>query len=67
MTSTRRRCCVPGSSDMFVSAEWNPKGQRLGLYGFGASAHIVLQFAKHLGNEVYVFTRGEAHRALALK
>jgi propanol-preferring alcohol dehydrogenase len=43
------------------------KGQRLGLYGFGASAHIVLQFAKHLGNEVYVFTRGEAHRALALK
>jgi alcohol dehydrogenase, propanol-preferring len=43
------------------------KGQRLGLYGFGASAHIVLQFAKHVGNEVYVFTRGEAHRALALK
>jgi len=43
------------------------KGQRLGLYGFGASAHIVLQFAKHLGHEVYVFTRGEAHRALALK
>ncbi len=43
------------------------KGQRLGLYGFGASAHIVLQFAKHLGNEVYVFTRSEAHRALALK
>ena len=43
------------------------KGQRLGLYGFGASAHIVLQFARHLGNEVYVFTRGEAHRALALK
>jgi propanol-preferring alcohol dehydrogenase len=43
------------------------KGQRLGLYGFGASAHIVLQFARHLGNQVYVFTRGEAHRALALK
>jgi propanol-preferring alcohol dehydrogenase len=43
------------------------KGQRLGLYGFGASAHIVLQFAKHLGNQIYVFTRGEAHRALALK
>lgn len=43
------------------------KGQRLGLYGFGASAHIVLQFARHLGNEVYVFTRGEAHRELARK
>jgi len=43
------------------------KGQRLGLYGFGASAHIVLQFAQQLGNEVYVFTRGEAHRELARK
>lgn len=43
------------------------RARRLGLYGFGASAHIVLQFAKHLGNEVYVFTRAEAHRALARK
>ena len=42
-------------------------GDRLGLYGFGASAHIVLQFARHLGCEVYVFTRGEAHRQLALR
>jgi propanol-preferring alcohol dehydrogenase len=41
------------------------RGQRLGLYGFGASAHIVLQFARHLGNEVYVFTRTAAHRELA--
>ncbi len=40
-------------------------GDRLGLYGFGASAHIVLQFARHLGHEVYVFTRSESHRALA--
>jgi propanol-preferring alcohol dehydrogenase len=40
-------------------------GARLGLYGFGASAHIVLQFARHLGCEVYVFTRAEAHRQLA--
>jgi len=37
-------------------------GERLGLYGFGASAHIVIQFARHLGNEVYVFTRSENHR-----
>lgn len=37
-------------------------GARLGLYGFGASAHIVIQFARHLGNEVYVFTRSENHR-----
>jgi len=37
-------------------------GDRLGLYGFGASAHIVIQFARHLGNEVYVFTRSANHR-----
>jgi alcohol dehydrogenase, propanol-preferring len=41
------------------------RGQRLGLYGFGASAHLVLQFARHLGCEVYVFTRAAAHRDLA--
>jgi alcohol dehydrogenase, propanol-preferring len=40
-------------------------GERLGLFGFGASAHLVLQFAQHLGCEVYVFTRSEAHRQLA--
>jgi len=43
------------------------KGERLGLYGFGASAHLVLQFAKYLGCEVYVFTRAQTHRALAMK
>lgn len=37
-------------------------GDRLGLYGFGAAAHIVIQFARSLGNEVYVFTRSENHR-----
>ncbi len=42
-------------------------GQNLGLYGFGASAHIVLQIARYWGCRVYVFTRGEAHRALALE
>jgi len=41
-------------------------GDRVGLYGFGASAHIVLQFARHQGCEVYVFSRGEAHRKMAL-
>ena len=43
------------------------RGERLGLFGFGASAHIVLQFARHLGCEVYVFSRGEAHRQMALR
>lgn len=41
------------------------RGNRLGLYGFGASAHLVLQIARFLGCEVYVFTRGAAHRQLA--
>jgi propanol-preferring alcohol dehydrogenase len=30
---------------------------RLGLYGFGAAAHIVIQVARHQGREVYAFTR----------
>ncbi len=41
------------------------RGDRLGLYGFGASAHITIQVARHIGCEVYVFTRGEEHRRLA--
>jgi len=41
------------------------KSDRLGLYGFGASAHIVLQLARHMGCEVYVFTRAAAHKKLA--
>jgi propanol-preferring alcohol dehydrogenase len=40
-------------------------GQRLGLYGFGASAHLMLQVAHHWGCEVFVFTRSEHHRQLA--
>ena len=39
---------------------------RLGLYGFGSSAHIIIQVALHLGHEVYVYTRGETGRRLAL-
>jgi|SRR5579884_327756 len=41
------------------------KGERLGLYGFGASAHVVIQIARHWGCAVYVATRGERHRRLA--
>jgi propanol-preferring alcohol dehydrogenase len=40
-------------------------GQRLGLYGFGASAHLAIQVAVHWGCEVSVFTRAEHHRELA--
>jgi propanol-preferring alcohol dehydrogenase len=31
--------------------------RRLGIYGFGAAAHIVAQVARHQGREVYAFTR----------
>jgi propanol-preferring alcohol dehydrogenase len=40
-------------------------GQRLGLYGFGGSAHVTIQVARHWGCEVYVYTRSEGHRQLA--
>jgi propanol-preferring alcohol dehydrogenase len=45
-------------------AELPPRG-RLGLYGFGSSAHVVLPLARHLGHEVHVVTRDARHRALA--
>ncbi|VVC75238.1 putative alcohol dehydrogenase AdhA [Aquicella siphonis] len=31
--------------------------RRLGVYGFGAAAHLLLQVARHQGREVYAFTR----------
>jgi propanol-preferring alcohol dehydrogenase len=40
-------------------------GGKLGLFGFGASAHIVIQLANSMDCEVYVFTRSEEHRELA--
>jgi propanol-preferring alcohol dehydrogenase len=42
-----------------------PHGGKLALYGFGSSAHVVMQIALHRGCEVYVVTRGENHRRLA--
>lgn len=42
-----------------------PDGGKLALYGFGSSAHVVLQIAKHRSCRVYVATRGENHRRLA--
>lgn len=42
-------------------------GDILGLFGFGASAHLVIQVATYIGCEVYVFSRSEEHRKLALK
>ncbi len=40
-------------------------GQRLGLYGFGASAHVALQVAVHRGCECFVVSRTPSHRELA--
>jgi propanol-preferring alcohol dehydrogenase len=45
-------------------AEVRP-GCRLGLYGFGASAHIAIQIARHWGCRVFVMTRDERHRRFA--
>jgi propanol-preferring alcohol dehydrogenase len=42
-------------------------GGRLGLIGFGASAHLAIQVAVHWDCEVYAFTREEHHRRLALE
>jgi alcohol dehydrogenase, propanol-preferring len=42
-------------------------GEKLGLVGFGASAHLAIQAACHWGCRVYVFTRSEEHRRHALE
>src|SRR5512138_716020 len=40
-------------------------GGVLGLYGFGGSAHIAIQVAKHRGIKAFVFTRSAKHQQLA--
>jgi len=40
-------------------------GERVGLVGFGASAHLCLQVLNHWGCKTFVFTRAEGHRAHA--
>jgi propanol-preferring alcohol dehydrogenase len=40
-------------------------GGTLGLYGFGAAAHVAIQVARHWGVRVYAMTRDEKHRQLA--
>lgn len=44
-----------------------PHGGRLGIYGFGASAHLTAQLALAEGAEVHVVTREESARRLALE
>lgn len=44
-----------------------PRGGKLGLYGFGAAAHVAIQVARHWGADVYAATRDERHQKLALE
>jgi propanol-preferring alcohol dehydrogenase len=44
-----------------------PPGGRLGIYGFGASAHLTIQVAVAMGAQVHVLTRGRDAQALALQ
>jgi alcohol dehydrogenase, propanol-preferring len=41
------------------------RGERVGLFGFGASAHLVIEVLKSWNCKTYVSTRGESHRKLA--
>jgi len=41
------------------------RGTRVGLYGFGASAHIAIQVLVHWDCEVFVFSRSVEHQELA--
>lgn len=43
------------------------QGERLGLFGFGASAHIAIQVARYWDCDVYAFTRSLEHRKLAMQ
>ena len=43
------------------------KSGKLGLFGFGSAAHIIIQVAAHLGFEVYVVSRTQAELDLAKK
>ncbi|MBI4363914.1 MAG: zinc-dependent alcohol dehydrogenase family protein [Candidatus Latescibacteria bacterium] len=42
-----------------------PRGGKLGIWGFGSSAHVTIQVALARGCTVFVATRGEKHQALA--
>jgi propanol-preferring alcohol dehydrogenase len=48
------------------TAEAGPPVRRLGLYGFGAAAHLLAQLARFEGQEVYAFTRAGDDKAQAL-
>jgi propanol-preferring alcohol dehydrogenase len=57
-----------GGSIGYRALRMTGDAERLGLYGFGASAHIVCQVARHQGRRVFAFTRAGdgAAQSLAL-
>lgn len=55
---------IIGYRSLLVAAV--PSGGRLGIYGFGASAHLTAQVALAQGMRVHVLTRGAGNRRLAL-
>ena len=46
-----------GYRSLRMAGEARRDGERLGLYGFGAAAHIVAQIARYQGRRVFAFTR----------
>jgi len=57
---------IIGFRSMRLSGITGPSpGKRLGIYGFGAAAHIAIQVARHWGVDVYAFSRDERHRRFA--
>ena len=59
------RLCAGTIGDRALRRAAVPPGGRLGIYGFGSSAHITAQVALAQGAELYVMTRGEENRKLA--
>jgi propanol-preferring alcohol dehydrogenase len=46
-----------GYRTLRLTVEHSEKGERIGIYGFGAAAHIVAQVARFQGRQVFAFTR----------
>ena len=67
-TSRRPRCCAPGLIG-YRTLRFAGDAERIGIYGFGAAAHIICQVAVHQGRRVFAFTRAgdEATQAFALE
>jgi alcohol dehydrogenase, propanol-preferring len=42
-------------------------GDSLGIYGFGAAGHVCIQVARHWNQKVFICTREEKHRRLAIE